>query len=159
MKKLFAALAVGICVAIIGCAGIASFTPAQMAASLCVPTKTAISTIQDLAQTDPADASVVTASAALTKIQPTLDAVCSASATITSVTVQNLITQGLPALGTILGTLPLPGAQLANIENDFSLAELAIDLVDVVVTNIKSAQADPVTAQASVMKMAAKPVQ
>jgi hypothetical protein len=66
------------------------------------------------------------------------------ASTTAATTVQNLITQGLPALGTSVGTLPLPAATLANIETDFSLAEITIDLVDVVVTSPQSAQANPV---------------
>lgn len=161
MKKNFAALAVCIVASLFalvaGCAGMQVSTPAQIAAALCVPTNTAVSTINSLAKQNPTDASIQTASAALTKIQPTIDAVCSQASTINSTTVQTLIEQGLPALGTILGTLPLPGATLANIETDFSLAEMAVDLVDVVVTNIKSAQANPASASASVSLMAAKP--
>ena len=160
MKKLFAAIAAGITVAVFGAiVGCASVTPAQIAATLCVPTETAISEINLIAQQYPTDAAVVAGSAALKVINPTITAACSAASTVTSDNVQSLITQGLPAIGTILGTLPIPAGTLTTIEADFTLAEQAIDLVDVVVTSIKTAQADPVSAKASVMKMAAKPVQ
>jgi len=141
MKKLFAALAVGIalCGAFFGCA--ATITPAQIAATLCTPVNTAIGTITTLVATNPADAKLATAAAALLKVEPTINAVCTSAAVITSDNVQTLITVGLPAIGTILGTLPLPAATLTTIEGDFVLAEQAIDLVDVVVLNIKAAQA------------------
>lgn len=117
-----------------------TITPAQIAATLCTPIDTAVSTVTTLVATNPVDAKLATAAAALKKVQPTINAVCSSAAVVTSDSVQTLITVGLPAIGTILGTLPLPAATLANIETDFTLAEQAIDLVDVVVSNIKAAQ-------------------
>jgi hypothetical protein len=102
--------------------------------------KTAQSTISALVATDPTNATLAAASVALTKVKPTIDAACSVASTVTSDDVQTLITVGLPALGTILGTLPFPAATLATIEADFALAEAAVNIVDVVVTNIKSAQ-------------------
>lgn len=121
-----------------GCAG--TVTPAQIAATLCTPVDTAVSTITTLVATNPADASLATAAAALKKVQPTINAVCTSATVVTSDNVQTLITVGLPAIGTILGTLPLPAATLTTIETDFTLAEQAIDIVDVVVSNIKAAQ-------------------
>jgi hypothetical protein len=115
-------------------------TPAQVAAALCTPVETAVSTITLTVQQNPNDARMVAVAAALTKAQPIITAACTAASTVTSDTVQALITQGLPAIGAILGTLPLPAAQLANIQTDFILAEAAVNIVDVVVQNIKAAQ-------------------
>lgn len=139
MRKLYAAIAVGI-VALVAFAGCASMTPATIAATLCTPVETAVSTIKITAAADPANPTLVAASAALTKIQPTITAACTSASLVTSDNVQTLITVGLPAIGTILGTLPLPAATLTAIETDFTLAEQAVNLVDVVVTNIKAAQ-------------------
>lgn len=140
MKALLLAASAAICVVFAACAT-STITPATIAATLCTPVDTAVSTITDLVATNPADAKLATAAAALTKVEPTISAVCSSASTVTSDSVQTLITVGLPAIGTILGTLPLPAATLANIETDFTLAEQAIDLVDVVVANVKAAQA------------------
>ena len=120
MKKLFAALAVGICAAFAFAAGCATLnTPAKVAAALCPPTQTAINDFTDFSKLYPALPAIQTGDAILTEYQPVVDAVCAEGATVTSTSLQNLISQGIPAVAAIVATVPMPVATQTAIQAGF----------------------------------------
>ena len=89
------------------------------------------------------------ANAQLAVIDPLVKRVCNgslAAATVDLSSVQALVTTGLPALGTLVGTLPLPPAQAAQVQAGLVLAETAAGLVRMVQAN---AAANTVPAPAS----------
>ncbi|WP_423379162.1 hypothetical protein [Burkholderia sp. LMG 32019] len=62
-------------------------------------------------------------------VKPIVNGVCAAGATITSTSVQALITQGIPAIAGVVAALPLPPATQAAIQAGFAAAGLAVNLV------------------------------
>jgi hypothetical protein len=140
MKSKLMLLAAGFAALVFAGCATTAMQPAQIASVLCAPIKTAEANIAALAAVNPNDATVTKGAAALKKIQPTIDAACTVASTVTADSVENLIQTGLPALGTIIGTLPLPAATITSLQNAFTLAEITVGLVDVVVTNIQNAQ-------------------
>lgn len=157
LKKIAVVLAGVAMLAVAACANAPTLTPAQIATALCVPANQTILTVNTFAANNPSDVNAALAVVALKKVQPTITAACTAIPTVTADNVQDLITTGLPALGTIVGMLPLPPATMNQIQDGFLAAELVAGLADVVVTNIKAAQTNPTSAKASVMKMALTP--
>ncbi|WP_175777649.1 hypothetical protein [Burkholderia anthina] len=128
-------LAAGIAASVMftGCQSLGSVqqSPAQIAAVLCPATNSAITQITAfnaaMAPTLPAAAS---ANAAIEKtVKPIVNGTCAAGATITSTSVQALITQGIPAIAGVVAALPLPPTTQAAIQAGFAAAELAANLV------------------------------
>lgn len=134
MKKLML-LAAGIAASVLfaGCQSLGSVqqSPAQIAAVLCPATNSAITQITAfnaaMAPTLPAAASA-NATIEMT-VKPIVNGVCAAGATITSTSVQALITQGIPAIAGVVAALPLPPTTQAAIQAGFAAAELAANLV------------------------------
>ncbi|MFC4526399.1 hypothetical protein ISN76_12995 [Dyella halodurans] len=155
LKLMIVALMVA-CVALFaGCATNAAqpLSPAQVAAVACPQLKlvgTQLQAFNSVLIGDPATQALGTkANADLAAIAPAVDAVCAAGATVTATNLQALAQQALPALGAIVGSLPLPPAQEAQIQGALVLAETAAGLVGVVESQIKAAQAAPAAAASS----------
>jgi hypothetical protein len=81
------------------------------------------------------------ANADLAAAQAPVTALCTAGAAVTSTQLTTALEQALPALGTIVGTLPLPPAQEAQIQGALVLAEGAVGLAGVVEQQIAAAKA------------------
>lgn len=154
-KTLLAAVSILLLGLVAGC-GVKPqpLTPAQIAAIACPQINLAVTKLtafNAVAAANPATASFATkANADLAAQQPTIAAVCAAGATVTATNVQALAQQALPALGTIVGTLPLPAATQAQVQGALVLAETAMGLVGVVEQQIqaaKAAQAAPPSAK------------
>ncbi len=135
MKKLMllAACIVASAFLVSGCQsfGTVQQSPAQVAAVLCPATNSAITQITAfnaaMAPTLPAAAN---ANDVIEKtVKPVVNGVCAAGATITSTSVQALITQGIPAIAGVVAALPLPPTTQAAIQAGFAAAELAANLV------------------------------
>lgn len=156
IRSLVVAVVVALAVFVSACSSSAvkPLSPAQIAAVACpqinlvVAQLTAFNTV---AEANPATkAFAAKANADLATLQPTVAAVCAAGATVTATNVQALAQQALPALGTIVGTLPLPAAQQAQVQGALVLAETAMGLVGVVEQQIQAAKAAaPATTPAS----------
>jgi hypothetical protein len=125
-------------------------SPAQIASVACPQINLAVTQLtafNTVAEANPATKAFASkANADLAKLQPTIAAVCAAGATVTATNVQALAQQALPALGTIVGSLPLPAAQQAQVQGALVLAETAMGLVGVVEQQIQTAKAAPASA-------------
>jgi hypothetical protein len=142
MKKLFAALAVGICACIAFASGCATLnTPAKVAAALCPPTNVAIGDFNAFAKLYPALPAIQTGNAILTEYQPVVNAVCAEGATVTSTSLQNLISQGIPAVAAIVATVPMPLATQTAIQAGFAAAELVAGLTGLYENALSTASA------------------
>lgn len=135
---------------IVGCAGNAPkpLTPQQIAAIACPQINlvhTQLVAFNAALAADPATAAVGTkASAQLAAVQPVVSALCNGAAAAPAVdasSIQALIQSGLPALGYIAGSLPLPPAQQAQVQTALVVAETAAGVAGVVEQQIKAGQA------------------
>jgi len=101
-------------------------------------------------EADPATAATgKQAQAQLDAVHPIVAAVCNGAQAAPSVdlsSIQALISTGLPALGHLAGSLPLPPAQQAQVQAALVVAETAVGVVGVVEEQIKAAQAAPAPA-------------
>ena len=95
-------------------------------------------------EADPATAAMgKQAQAQLDAVHPIVAAVCNGAAAAPAVSLaslQALVTTGLPALGHLAGTLPLPPAQQAQVQAALVVAETAVGVVGVVQQQIQAAQ-------------------
>jgi len=127
-------------------------TPAQIASIACPQVNLAVTQLtafNTVLIATPTTASFGTkANADLVKLQPTIAAVCAAGATVTATNLQALAQQALPALGTVVGSLPLPAPQQAQIQGALVLAETAMGLAGVVEQQIQAAKAASIAAPA-----------
>jgi len=135
MKKLMP-LAAGIAASaflVSGCQSLGTVqqSPAQVAAVLCPATNSAITQITAFnAAMAPTLPSAANANVVIEKtVKPIVAGACAAGATITSTSVQELITQGIPAIAGIVAALPLAPTTQAAIQAGFAAAELAVNLV------------------------------
>ncbi|AIO22965.1 hypothetical protein [Burkholderia cepacia] len=135
MKKLML-LAAGIAASaflVSGCQSLGPVqqSPAQIAAVLCPATNSAITQITAFnAAMAPTLPSAANANVVLEKtVTPIVAGACAAGATITSSSVQALITQGIPAIAGVVAALPLAPTTQAAIQAGFAAAELAVNLV------------------------------
>ena len=135
MKKLML-LAAGIVASasiLAGCQSLGTVqqSPAQIAAVLCPATNSAITQITAFnAAMAPTLPSAVNANVVIEKtVKPIVAGACAAGATITSTSVQALITQGIPAIAGVVAALPLAPTTQAAIQAGFAAAELAVNLV------------------------------
>ena len=81
--------------------------------------------------------------AQLDAVHPIVAAVCNGAQAAPAVdlsSIQALISTGLPALGHLAGSLPLPPAQQAQVQAALVVAETAAGVVGVVEQQIKAAQ-------------------
>jgi len=143
--KLLATLAVALIVCAFGLAGCASnqpesIPPAQVLAIACPPAQAAIVQFEALDATLPTVPAAVKAGATLKQIQPTVAAACAAGATVSVTNVQAFAQTVLPALGQVAGSLPLPPAQLAQVQAGLVAAEIAVGAIGVVQQQVQTAQ-------------------
>ncbi|HXS04826.1 MAG TPA: hypothetical protein VN731_10140 [Rhodanobacter sp.] len=131
-------------------------SPAQIAAIACPQVNlvnSQLTVINAAMLASPATASFAQkANAELVAIQPTVAAVCAAGANVTATNLQALAQQALPALGTIVGTLPITPAQQAQAQAGLVVAETALGLAGVVEQQIQAAKAQGAPARASSVK-------
>lgn len=127
--------------------GVQTIPPGQILAIACPPVQAAIVQFEALDATLPNVPSAVKAKAALEQIQPTVTAACAVGATVSVANVQAFAQTVLPALGQVAGSLPLPPAQLAQVQAGLVAAEIAVGAIGVVQAQIQAAQkAQPVQA-------------
>lgn len=135
MKKLFAALAVGIVASMLAaCGGTAptapKLTPAQFVAAVCPSAQQAIALAPTLTALIPADAQTKVADA-----KPIVDAACAVGATVSTDTPAKFVATVFPAVSAIVGAAPddvLPQAKKAQIQGAILLAELGVGMVTAV---------------------------
>lgn len=156
-------LVMAMAVALIGlCAGCGvkpqPLNPQQIAAIACPQLNlvhTQLVAFNAALEADPATAAIgKQAQAQIDAVHPIVAAVCNAAQAAPAVdlsSIQALISTGLPALGHLAGTLPLPPAQQAQVQAALVVVETAAGVVGVVEQQFKAAQAAPASA-ASVAK-------
>lgn len=150
-----------VAVALIGlCAGCGvkpqPLTPAQIAAIACPQldlVHTELTAFNAALEADPATAAIGTkADAQLAVAHAVVTKVCNGAAaapTVDASSIQSLIQTGLPALGYLAGSLPLPSADQAKVKAALVLAETAVGVAGVVEQQIQAAKAatgNPATA-------------
>jgi hypothetical protein len=147
-RTLLVAVAITITLALVtGCAtqGVKPLSPAQVAQVACPQVKLVnaqLTSLNTALLASPATASFAAkANATIATLQPTVDAVCAAGATVTAPNLQALAQQALPALATIVSTLPIPPAQEAQIQAGLIAAQIAFSAAGIVVQQVKAAQA------------------
>lgn len=118
-----------------------SLTPAEVITAACPPIQAAIAQFEALDASLPTVKAAADAEAALKQIQPVVAAACDAGATVSTANVQAFASTVLPVLGQVAGSLPLPPAQLAQIQAGLVVAEVAVGAVGVVEQQIQAAQA------------------
>lgn len=156
-------LVMAMAVALIGlCAGCGvkpqPLNPQQIAAIACPQLNlvhTQLVAFNAALEADPATAAIgKQAQAQIDAVHPIVAAVCNGAQAAPAVdlsSIQALISTGLPALGHLAGTLPLPPAQQAQVQAALVVVETAAGVVGVVEQQFKAAQAAPASA-ASVAK-------
>lgn len=151
-------LVMAMAVALIGlCAGCGvkpqPLTPQQIATIACPQldlVHTQLAALNAALEADPAtavlghkaDAQLAIAHAVVTKV-------CngaSAAPAVDASSIQSLVQTGLPALAYLVGSLPIPPAQQAQVQAALVLAETAAGVVGVVEAQVKAAQAGPASA-------------
>lgn len=123
--------------------------PSQVLAIACPPVQASIVQFEALDATLPTVPAAVKAKAVLEKIQPTVAAACAAGANVSIANVQAFAQTVLPALGQVAGSLPLPPAQLAQVQAGLVAAEIAAGAIGVVEQQIKDAHAAPASASSA----------
>lgn len=150
IKTMIVALAAAVFLAACATTGPQPLSPAQVAAIACPQINLAVSQLtafNTVLIADPATAKFgAKANADLAVAQPAITAVCAAGATVTATNLQALAQQALPALGTVVGSLPLPPTQQAQVQGALVLAETAMGLAGVVEQQIQAAKAAPTPA-------------
>lgn len=128
-------------------------TPAQVAAIACPQVNfvhTQLVALNAALQADPATAATgKQAQAQLDAIHPIVTAVCNgavAAPAVSFASLQTLITTGLPALGHLASTLPLPPAQQAQVQAALVVVETAAGVAGVVVQQVQAPQSAPASA-------------
>lgn len=156
-------LVMAMAVALIGlCAGCGvkpqPLNPQQIAAIACPQLNlvhTQLVAFNAALEADPATAAIgKQAQAQIDAVHPIVAAVCNGAQAAPAVdlsSIQALISTGLPALGHLAGTLPLPPAQQAQVQAALVVVETAAGVVGVVEQQFRAAQAAPASA-ASVAK-------
>lgn len=160
IKTLIVAFCAAMLLAACATTGPQPLSPAQIAAIACpqinlaVTQLTAINTIM-LASPSTA-AFGAKANKDLAVAQPTIAAVCAAGSTVTATNLQALAQQALPALATVVGTLPLPVAEQAKVQAALAVAQTALGLAGVVQQQIDAAKAAQLPAPASTVAVPAQ---
>lgn len=156
--KLARILVMAMAVALIGlCAGCGvkpqTLSPQQIATIACPQldlVHSQLSLLNAALEADPATAALGhKADAQLAIAHAVVTKVCngaSAAPAVDASSIQELIQTGLPALGYLAGTLPIPPAQQTQIQAALVLAETAAGVVGVVEAQIKAVQAAPASA-------------
>jgi len=143
--KLLATLAAALFVCVLGLSACSttqteSIPPGQILAIACPPVQAAIVQFEALDATLPTVPAAVKAGATLKQIQPTVAAACAAGATVSIANVQAFAQTVLPALGQVAGSLPIPPAQLAQVQAGLVAAEIAVGAIGVVQQQVQAAQ-------------------
>jgi hypothetical protein len=140
-----------------GCNQTKPLSPAQIAAIACPQldlVHTQLAAFNAALQADPATAAAgLKAANALADAQKFVTPVCTdaaAAPTVDASSIQTLVQSGLPALGALVGSLPLPATQEEQIHAALVLAETAAGVVGVVEQQIQAAQAAPAPAASTV---------
>ncbi|MEI7296573.1 hypothetical protein WCQ02_30905 [Paraburkholderia tropica] len=141
MKKLMLLAAGIVSLSLAACANAPTLTPAQIANALCPPTKVAISDFNAFAALYPSLTAVTEGQAILTKYQPVVDAVCAEGATVTATNVQDMISQGIPAIAAIVATVPMPASTQTAIQAGFTAAELVVSMAGLFENAVATAEA------------------
>lgn len=141
MKKLCLMAGIALLAIFSGCANAPTLSPAQLANALCPPTKIAISNYNAFAVLYPTLPAIQTGNTILTKYQPVVNAVCAEGATVTATNVQDLISQGIPAVAAIAATVPMPLQTQTAIQAGFAAAELVVGMVGLYENALSTAQA------------------
>lgn len=153
-KTLLAAISILLLGLVAGC-GVKPqpLTPAQIATIACPQldlVHTQLTVLNAALKADPATAGIgAKAAAQLDIAHAVVTKVCNGAAAVPSVdalSIQALIQTGLPALGYLAGTLPLPAAQQAQIQAALVIAETAAGVVGVVEAQVEAAKAAPISA-------------
>ncbi|MFM0044150.1 hypothetical protein [Paraburkholderia sediminicola] len=152
MKKLVAALAVGIVASVLAACGtqpVVKLTPAQFAAIACPPVEQALALAPTFALTIPADVQAKVADAT-----PIVTAFCAAGATVSVASVSTFANTVLPAASAVVSAAPanvLDANTKAQIEGGIALAQLGGATVTAIAENAAAAQAAsaPVAASAA----------
>jgi hypothetical protein len=125
-------------------------TPQQIATIACPQldlVHTQLAVLNAALEADPATAAVgAKASAQLAVVHAVVTKVCNGAAaapTVDASSIQALIQTGLPALGYLAGSLPLPPAQQAQVQAALMVVETAAGVAGVVEQQIKAARAAP----------------
>lgn len=127
-------------------------SPAQVFAIACPPVQAAIVQFEAVDAALPGVPTAVKAEAALKQVQPLVAAACASGVTVSAASVQAFAQTVLPALGQVAGSLPLPPAQLAQVEAGLVAAEVAVGAIGVVEQQIKAAQPAPASTVAAPAK-------
>jgi hypothetical protein len=146
-----ALIGIGICAPLSGCtANVQKQSVAQILAVVCPQlslANTQLTAFNAVLIADPSTNTLGTqANKDLAKWQAPINALCAAGATVTSTQLNAELAQILPALGAIVGTLPLPPATEAQIQGALVLAEGAVGLAGVVEAQIAATKAAPASA-------------
>jgi hypothetical protein len=156
--KFVRTFALAAAIALIGmCAGCGAkpqpLTPAQIASIACPQldlVHNQFAVLNAALSADPATVAVgAKASAQLAIAHAVVTKVCNGAAAAPAVdasSIQALIHTGLPALGYLAGTLPLPPAQQAQVQAALVVAETAAGVAGVIDQQIKAAQVAPASA-------------
>jgi hypothetical protein len=157
-KTLLAAVSILLLGLVAGC-GVKPqpLTPAQIAAIACPQldlVHTQLSALNAALKADPATAAIgAKADAQLAIAHAVVTKVCNGAAaapTVDASSIQALIQTGLPALGYLAGSMPIPPAQQAQIQAALVVAETAVGVAGVVEQQIKAAHAAPAPASTGV---------
>lgn len=148
--KTFLAVALAATAALFsGCAtnGVQPPSPAQIAAIACPQINVAVTQLKAFNTLLIASAATASfgakANADIIAVQPKVNDVCNGALAATGVSAASIaafVQTGLPALGTIVGSLPLPAAQQAQIQGALVLAETAVGVAGVVESQIAAAK-------------------
>lgn len=149
LKNLCLAVGVVALAAFAGCANAPTLSPAQVANALCPPTKVAINDFNAFAALYPSLTVVTEGQAILTKYQPVVNAVCAEGATVTATNVQDMISQGIPAVAAIVATVPIPASTQTAIQAGFAAAELVVGLAGLYENALSTAQASAASGASS----------
>ncbi len=119
---LLAAIAVGLLLS--GCAGQATQTPAQIASQFCAPIQDAISLLSTSPLLTTTDQQKLD-----TDVNPLVNAVCTAGATVNVANLKALVATGFPAINGIVQASTLSDDKKSQIGTDITAAQLLITLL------------------------------
>jgi hypothetical protein len=152
MKRIATLVILGFAALLGACAstgGTQQLTPQQIVAIACPPIQMAVTQFQTLAATMPADPNYAKAGDILKQAQAPLAAACTAGATVTVANIQDLATKVLPAVGTVMTTIPIPPQTQAEVQAGLMAAEIAVGAAGVIEQQLAAAKAAQAAAPAS----------
>ena len=141
MKRLCVLLMASLTMLLAACAslgGSSAPTPTQVAAAVCPVVQQDIATYEAIFAADTTDANAAKISADLAKAAPVVSALCAATATVSTASVQAFASTALPALADLVNYLPLTAAEKTKIVQDLTIAELAVGVAGVVEAQVQA---------------------